>query len=76
MTAAYALVRMSMNCGARGKFAVTPSTLKRPVSVGGPGNVTVAILAGHCDPSTLAKTYQHLSHAPEFLKQSLRRNVG
>ncbi len=38
--------------------------------------LTVAILAGHCDPSTLAKTYQHLSHAPEFLKQSLRRNVG
>lgn len=38
--------------------------------------LTVAILAGHCDPSTLAKTYQHLSHAPEFLQKSLRRNVG
>jgi site-specific recombinase XerD len=29
--------------------------------------LTVAILMGHRDPSTLARTYQHLSHNPEHL---------
>jgi integrase len=35
--------------------------------------LTVAILAGHCDPSTLAKTYQHLSQSPGFLREQARR---
>lgn len=35
--------------------------------------LTVAILAGHCDPSTLVKTYQHLSQNPEYMRsQALR----
>ena len=29
--------------------------------------LTVAILMGHSDPSTLARVYQHLSHNPEHL---------
>jgi integrase len=35
--------------------------------------MTVAILAGHKDPSTLAKTYQHLSQNPQFLLDQVRR---
>ena len=31
---------------------------------GGPMHLTVAILMGHSDPSTLAKVYQHLAHNP------------
>jgi integrase len=35
--------------------------------------LTVAILAGHCDPSTLAKTYQHLSQNPRYMLEQARR---
>ena len=35
--------------------------------------LTVAILAGHTDPSTLARTYQHLSHNPTYLRDALNR---
>lgn len=34
---------------------------------------TVAILAGHSDPSMLAKHYAHLSQAPAFLREQVRR---
>jgi integrase len=34
--------------------------------------LTVAVLAGHSDPSTLAKTYQHLSQNPEYLQRQAR----
>ncbi len=37
--------------------------------------LTVAILMGHSDPSTLARVYQHLSHDPQhLLKQAQRAN--
>ncbi len=35
--------------------------------------LTVAILAGHHDPSTLAKTYQHLSQQPTYLQEAARK---
>lgn len=35
--------------------------------------LTVAILMGHKDPSTLARTYQHLSHNPEHLLAQARK---
>ncbi len=35
--------------------------------------LTVAILMGHEDPSTLAKVYQHLSLNPEHLLEQARR---
>ena len=35
--------------------------------------LTVAILMGHSDPSTLARVYQHLSHSPEHL---LAQEIG
>lgn len=35
--------------------------------------LTVAILMGHSDPSTLARVYQHLAHQPEHLLQQARR---
>lgn len=38
--------------------------------------LTVAILMGHKDPSTLARTYQHLSHNPEHLLEQARRAAG
>jgi integrase len=34
---------------------------------------SVALLAGHSDPSMLAKHYQHLSQSPEFLLTQARR---
>jgi len=38
--------------------------------------LTVAILAGHADPSMLAKTYQHLSQDPDYLRQAARRSTA
>ena len=35
--------------------------------------LTVAVLAGHSDPSILGKTYQHLSQNPEYLRTAARR---
>jgi integrase len=35
--------------------------------------LTVAVLMGHRDPSTLAKVYQHLAHNPSFLLEQARR---
>ena len=39
----------------------------------GVDSLTVAVLAGHSDPSTLAKTYQHLSQNPDYLLSAARR---
>lgn len=39
----------------------------------GVDSLTVAILAGHVDPSTLATTYQHLSQNPVFLLEQAKR---
>ena len=39
----------------------------------GVDGLTVAILAGHADPSMLAKTYQHLSQNPEYLRNAVRK---
>lgn len=36
-------------------------------------SLTVSILAGHCDPSTMAKFYQHVSMSPEFLRNAARK---
>ena len=38
--------------------------------------LTVAILMGHQDPSTLAKVYQHLSLNPKHLLEQARRAAG
>ena len=35
--------------------------------------LTVAILMGHSDPSTLARVYQHLSHNPEHMLAQARK---
>lgn len=42
----------------------------------GVDGLTVAILMGHRDPSTLARVYQHLSHNPEHLYQQAQRATG
>jgi integrase len=39
----------------------------------GVDSLTVAVLAGHCDTSTLAKTYQHLSQDPTYLQNAARK---
>ena len=38
--------------------------------------LTVAVLMGHRDPSTLAKVYQHLGQNPEYLLQQARKAAG
>ena len=38
--------------------------------------LTVAVLMGHRDPSTLAKVYQHLAHNPSFLLEQARKAAG
>lgn len=38
--------------------------------------LTVAILMGHHDPSTIAKVYQHLALDPDFLRTALMRATG
>lgn len=38
--------------------------------------LTVAVLMGHKDPSTLAKVYQHLAHNPEYLLEQARKAAG
>lgn len=35
--------------------------------------LTVALLMGHKDPSTLARVYQHLSHSPEHMRDQAKR---
>ena len=40
--------------------------------LGGVDAFTVAVLAGHSDPSMLAKHYAHLSQAPDFLRGQVR----
>lgn len=38
--------------------------------------LTVAVLMGHRDPSTLAKVYQHLAQNPEYLLEQARKAAG
>ena len=38
--------------------------------------LTVAILMGHNDPSTLSKVYQHLAHSPEHMLKQARKAAG
>jgi integrase len=35
--------------------------------------LTVSVLMGHVDPSMVARVYSHLSHAPDYLRESLKR---
>ena len=39
-------------------------------------SLTVAILLGHEDPSTLARVYQHLNQNPKHLLQEMRKSAG
>lgn len=38
--------------------------------------ITVAVLMGHADPSMLAKTYQHLSQDPVYLRDAVSRAIA
>jgi integrase len=38
--------------------------------------LTVAVLMGHKDPSTLARVYQHLAHSPQYLLEQARKAAG
>ncbi|MDA0834663.1 MAG: tyrosine-type recombinase/integrase [Planctomycetota bacterium] len=42
----------------------------------GVDSLTVAVLMGHKDPSTLARVYQHLSKNPSYLLDEAKRAVG
>jgi integrase len=56
-------------------YALRHSWMNR-LLLGGVDALTVAILAGHADTSTLARTYQHLSQSPTFLLEQARKAVG
>ncbi len=53
-------------------YAIRHSWATRALKLGLDG-LTVAILMGHSDPSTLAKVYQHLAHDPEHLLNQAKR---
>ena len=36
--------------------------------------LTVSVLMGHADPTMIARVYSHLSHAPEYLRDVLRKS--
>ena len=38
--------------------------------------LTVAVLMGHNDPSTLSRVYQHLAHNPEHMRKQAERALG
>ncbi len=42
----------------------------------GVDSVTVGVLMGHADPSTLAKVYQHLAQNPQYLLEQARKAAG
>ena len=56
-------------------YALRHSWATRALQSGLDG-LTVAILMGHSDPSTLARVYQHLSHEPEHLLKQAQRAAG
>ncbi|MBI1312836.1 tyrosine-type recombinase/integrase [bacterium] len=56
-------------------YALRHSWATRALESGLDG-LTVAILMGHSDPSTLARVYQHLSHNPEHLAKQVRKATG
>ncbi len=37
--------------------------------------LTVAVLMGHSDPSTLSRVYQHLAHSPEHMLEQAKRAI-
>ncbi len=53
-------------------YALRHSWATRALQSGLDG-LSVAILMGHSDPSTLARVYQHLSHQPEHLLELARK---
>ena len=53
-------------------YAIRHSWATRALKSGLDG-LTVAILMGHSDPSTLARVYQHLAHDPKHLLDQAKR---
>jgi integrase len=46
------------------------------LSKSGVDALTVSVLMGHADPSMIAKVYSHLSQAPQYLRDALRKAAG
>lgn len=57
-------------------YALRHSWATNALQTEGLDSLTVAVLMGHKDPSTLARTYQHLSHNPEHLLKQARKATG
>ncbi len=53
-------------------YALRHSWATRALESGLDG-LTVAVLMGHADPSTLAKVYQHLGHNPQHMLAETKR---
>jgi integrase len=57
-------------------YALRHSWATRALQQSGMDSLTVAILMGHNDPSTLSRVYQHLAHNPEHMLQQARKAAG
>jgi integrase len=68
--------KLSRKLGKRYCLYVFRHTWMNRLLTSGVDALTVAVLAGHSDPSTLAKTYQHLSQNPDYLRSAARKATG
>ena len=68
--------RIAKKTGVKCCLYVVRHTWLNRLLMSGVDALTVAILAGHCDPSTLAKHYQHLSQNPVYLLGQARKATG
>jgi integrase len=68
--------RIKAKVGGKVSLYALRHTWMNRMLIGGVDAFTVATLAGHRDPSMLAKHYAHLSQAPGYLSQQAMRAAG
>jgi integrase len=68
--------RIKQKVGGKVSLYALRHTWMNRMLIGGVDAFTVATLAGHRDPSMLAKHYAHLSQAPGYLSQQAMRMAG
>ena len=68
--------REAMRLGAKHSLYVLRHTWMNRLLTRGVDSLTVAFLAGHTDPSTLAKVYAHLSQNPAYLLDQAKKAAG
>jgi len=68
--------REAMKVGTKYSLYVLRHTWMNRLLTRGVDSLTVAFLAGHSDPSTLAKVYAHLSQNPSYLLDQAKKAAG